>query len=174
MNNKHQEVRTTMDMIKNSFNELGLPVLEERMDEQGIGVVRTRINADSFSMFLEVGRPPTGTELYFVAWFSLTIDGISRSSICQLINVINDLVMDIGHFALNSKDGGIYFLGGIDICDGDFNPKQVSASLKRFIYYGTNCFAYLLRMVAPDSWSQGGIEKIVDEMLKQFSKGRKE
>jgi len=117
-------------------------------------------------MFLDAAQSPKHNNLLIVSWFSPTIEVENCYVLCQLLNVINYLVMDIGHFAFNTENGGIFFLGDVNMHEKNLNSQQLMASLKRIIHHGTTCFKYLLEMV---NCSQAELESIVYEMVQRIS-----
>ena len=173
MTNKKKEIRRAMKIIKRSFNELGLSVEQDTV-YHGVEFIGTQIDADSFSMAIEVAYGPIASELIIAARFSLVAQVHDYTGFYSRINVINDLVMDIGHFAINMKEGTITFMSGLDRYGDGFNAKQVVSSLKRFIYHGREGFKYLLRISAPENLSQEATKEIIAEMVGRLSKGRKE
>ena len=172
MTRKQETGKGTMELVRDCFDELGLTVLKEKSTKVGV-ILETQINAASFSMSLQIGGLPNDSTLYMMAWFSLGVRVKKYDTVYQLVNVINDFIMDIGHFAVDTGDGAIHILGGLDIGGEEYSRRQLVATLERFIYHGTHCFPYLVRMCAPENWSQEGVENVVDEMVGKFSKGRK-
>ena len=174
MNKEHKEVRNTMDMIKECFNELKIPVLKENVDKQGMGVVKTEMDDDSYQMFLEVACRPTDTNVDIKAGFSVAFTPNDDFGFCQIMNLINGQLMDIGHFAVNLSTGEIFLQTSLDISDKDSSQKQLIYTLVRLITQASSCFNMLLRVGNTDKCPLTALKAAITEMLEKPTRERKE
>jgi hypothetical protein len=174
MNENNQEVRKTMDMVKNCFSKLGLPVSKEIVDDAGVGVLETKIDGESFSLFLEVIFRPASTDLNIKVWFSELITVADHFGVYHMINLINGRLMNIGHLAVNLSNGAIFLLSSLDVCENHFSTKQIEDFFVRLMIQGMDCFALVLKQVNTEQCPLRGIQVAIDEMLEKYSKRRKE
>jgi hypothetical protein len=173
MNNQNQEVRTMMDIIKTCFNELQMSVLKETIDEQGIGVLGTAIDLNSFSMSVEVMCPPNSTDLDIKIRFSHPVSSSIPFGIHLIVNRINGQVMDIAHLALNPCDEGLILQTSFDVSDQDSRQKQIIDSLNRVIRQGIRCFDMVLRIGEKGGFTMTDLDGIIEELLgKRSNKGK--
>jgi hypothetical protein len=70
--------------------------------------------------------------------------------IYDLINRVNALFMDIGHFSFCPKSGKLFLRTGIDVADGSLNVSQFEKSIYRIIGQGEISY-YLICRVAFDN-----------------------
>jgi hypothetical protein len=174
MKENNQEVRRTINIIKNSFNELKIPVLKETVNKQGMGVVKTEIDDDSYRMFLEVVCRPNDTNVNIKAGFSVAFTFNDDFGFCQIMNLINGQLMDIGHFAVNLSTGEIFLQTGLDISDKDSSQKQLIYTLVRLITQASSCFNMLLRVGNTDQCPLMALKAEITEMLEKRPRERKE
>jgi hypothetical protein len=174
MNDKNQEVRNSMDMIKNSFKEMGLPVLSETENEEGIGVIGTQIDTNLFSMFVEVACGRTSSELEIKVGFSVVLTADNYFGLLQVLNIINGHLMDIGHFAVNPSDGDISFQTSVEISDKDLRSNLIINSLVRLISQGIEFFGLLLRLAEANQCPLTELRTAINEMYEKAFKGGKE
>jgi hypothetical protein len=167
MNNQNQEVKITMDMIRSCFNELQLPILEEKLDEKGIGTFETQIGDGNFSMILDVICRPNDTQLEIKAEFSKAFDVENYAVSYMAINYINGELMDLGHFAVDTRDGGMLFRASVDISDKSSRLRQLTISLKRFINQGMHRFNALMKMANTDQCPLKELRNAISQMREE-------
>ena len=121
--------------IKTCLTNTGLDILS-MSKSKGCYVIRSEVDLGYLKIQLEVAYGFKEKIVTAVLEFARWLPTKRFYEIYDLINRINALLMDIGHFSFCPKSGKLFLRTGIDATDGSLNIRLFEKSIYRIIGQG--------------------------------------
>ena len=121
--------------IKACLENAGLDILK-MTKKRGCYVLQTEVDFGYLKIQLDVAYCDKEKIVTAELEFPRRLPTKRFGEIYDLINRINALPMDIGHFSFCPKSGKLFLRTGIDVADGSFNIRQFEKSVYRIIGQG--------------------------------------
>jgi len=146
MSDKRKNFQSTYENMRSCLIELGFSEPHEVVDVDS-GRFLTGIKHDDFEMLIEITCK--ADIVSFKVSSNLLFD-VPETSFYQLLNEINLLLMDIGHFAINEADEDVVLQTSVDLSDDDFDRVQMLTTIQRISLQGLNVFKLMKEMFESD------------------------
>jgi hypothetical protein len=149
MRKNSNKFRTLLKNIKSCLDELHLKIMSEDIDQDS-GRIKVGVETDEISMLME---------LFFrhepkIIDISISADALFNTDcmlgICQVLNLLNAQLMNIGHFSINQETGHIKIQTSLDLSSQSYNRHQMLATIKDIIDCGRYHFSLLQPMSKED------------------------
>ena len=137
--------------IQSCFQKINLEVLEVK-ESKGNYVIKSEVDFKSFKMHIIMTYLIKKEILAVIIEFNSLILEYRFNDIYDIINRINTMLMDIGHFKLSPKNRRILLCTGFNVANGILDICQFEESIKRIIGQGAICYKIIDR-VAFDNMS---------------------
>ena len=158
--NKSKEI-TIIEKIRSCIEELGLPILEEKIEGEHPFVISKR-DFGPLSMNILTELIPTQGIVCVEIAFSHGVHENKLEKILDVNNRINNDLMDIGGILVNPKTCQILVRHAIIVPDGHFDREQFIESLKRSLSQGHAVYG----MIVVADQTDFSAEKIVGDFIK--------
>jgi hypothetical protein len=117
---------------------------------KGCYVIRSEVYLEYLKIQLDVNYYVKEKMVTAVLEFPGRVPTERFGEIYDIINRINAVLMDIGHFSFYPKTGKLFLRAGNDVADGSLNSRQFEESICRFIGQGEIGY-HLISQVAFDN-----------------------
>ena len=121
--------------IKACLRNKGLDILD-MSKSKGCSVIQSEVDLKYLKIQLDVTYYVEEKMVTAVLEFARRLPTKKFAEIYDIINRINALPMDIGHFNFCPKSGKLFLRTGIDVADGSLNIRQFEKSIYRIIGQG--------------------------------------
>jgi len=121
--------------IKACLKNTGLDILDTSKSK-GCSVIQLEVDLKYLKIQLDVAYCDEEKIVTAELEFPRRLPTKRFGEIYDLINRINALPMDIGHFSFCPKSGKLFLRSGIDVADGSLNIHQFEKSIYRIIGQG--------------------------------------
>lgn len=137
--------------IQSCFQKMDLEILEASESKENY-VIKSEVDTKSFKMHIIMTYLiKRGIVAVIIEFNSLVLE-YRFDDIYDIINRINTMLMDIGHFKLSPKNRKILLCTGFNVSNGILDICQFEESIKRIIGQGRICYEIIDR-VAFDNMS---------------------
>jgi hypothetical protein len=137
--------------IQSCFQKINLEILEVK-ESKGNYVIKSEVDFKSFKMHIIMTYLIKKEIVAVIIEFNSLILEYRFNDIYDIINRINTMLMDIGHFKLSPKNRKILLCTGFNVANGILDICQFEESIKRIIGQGEICYKIIDR-VAFDNMS---------------------
>jgi hypothetical protein len=137
--------------IQSCFQKINLEILEVK-ESKGNYVIKSEVDFKSFKMHIIMTYLIKKEIVAVIIEFNSLILEYRFNDIYDIINRINTMLMDIGHFKLSPKNRKILLCTGFNVANGNLDICQFEESIKRIIGQGEICYKIIDR-VAFDNMS---------------------
>ena len=152
MKKQNKNCKAIQKIIKSCLNVLDLQVIEEVV-EQDMASITTGIVDDDISLFINLNFQPTTNLLNIKVCSSRLFDSECLLVACQILNLLNAQLMDIGHFSVNRSNGDAMLQTSVNLSSQKYDREQILATIKRIIKCGYKNFKSLQPMAEDERCS---------------------
>ena len=149
--------------IQSCFQKINLEILEVK-ESKGNYVIKSEVDFKSFKMHIIMTYLIKKEIVAVIIEFNSLILEYRFNDIYDIINRINTMLMDIGHFKLSPKNRKILLCTGFNVANGILDICQFEESIKRIIGQGEICYKIIDR-VAFDNMSP---EEVWQDYMRQL------
>ena len=135
--------------IKTCLENTGLDILS-MSKSKGCYVIRSEVDLGYLKIQIKVIYGVEDKMVTVELEFPDRLPTKRFGEIYDIINRINAVLMDIGHFSFYPKTGKLFLRTGNDVADGSLNSRQFEESICRFIGQGEIGY-HLISQVAFDN-----------------------
>ena len=137
--------------IQSCFQKMNIEILNVEESKENY-VIKSEIDFKSFKMHIIMTYLIKKEIVAVIIEFNSLILEYRFNDIYDIINRINTMLMDIGHFKLSPKNRRILLCTGFNVANGILDICQFEESIKRIIGQGEICYKIIDR-VAFDNMS---------------------
>ena len=131
--------------IQSCFQKINLEILEVK-ESKGNYVIKSEVDFKSFKMHIIMTYLIKKEIVAVIIEFNSLILEYRFNDIYDIINRINTMLMDIGHFKLSPKNRKILLCTGFNVANGILDICQFEESIKRIIGQGEICYKIIDRI----------------------------
>lgn len=145
MNSKNSFREKIVKDIQSCFQKMDLEIVEAR-ESKGNYVIKSEVDFKSFKMHIIMTYLIKKGIVAVIIEFNSLILEYRFDYIYDIINRINTMLMDIGHFKLSPKNRKILLCTGFNVSNGILDICQFEESIKRIIGQGEICYEIIDRV----------------------------
>jgi hypothetical protein len=149
MKKQNKKSKAIQKIIKSCLNELGLQLIEEVVEQDMVSII-TGIKDDDISIYMELTFRSTSNLLNIKVSSPGLFDTECILAGCQITNLLNAQLMDIGHFSVNRDNGDVILQTSVNLSSQNYNRKQILSTIKRIMIQGYQNFRALHPMAEED------------------------
>jgi hypothetical protein len=139
--------------IQSCFQKINLEILEVK-ESKGNYVIKSEVDFKSFKMPIIMTYLIKKEIVAVIIEFTSLIPEYRFNDIYDIINRINTMLMDIGHFKLSPKNRKILLCTGFNVATGILDICQFEESIKRIIGQWEICYEIIAKVafdnISPD------------------------
>ena len=145
MNAKKNFKEKIVKGIKSCFKELNLDISNSSQSE-GHATINSKIDFGSYEIHIAVSYFVKADIITVILDFSEQLPADRIKDVYDIMNRVNAMLMDIGHFSFCPESGRLLMQTGISVAHGTFDMCQLKDSIARIIAQGDIGYTLISRV----------------------------